>query len=256
MKIAVCYNLEKAEAQAVVQSVQSVLEGLGIEFYSPRSTIEPATDLICVVGGDGTLFTYAHYAVDYDLPVWFINAGSVGFLAESHEGLLGRAERLLKGDYTLDARSLLSVTCADSHYLALNDVCLMRDTRHLQTITLEVAMDGERVAYYRGDGALICTAMGSTGYALSAGAPVMAPNAKGMLFTPICAHSLLAKPVLFGEESTVTLRAEQAAVLFVDGVSRGVVDQAVVSVTGSARTVHFVRTEAQSFFAKIGGKLL
>jgi len=256
VKIAICYNSEKSEAQTVARSLQSVLTGLGIDFYSVREVIEPATDVLCVVGGDGTLFTYAHFALEYDLPIWFINAGSVGFLAESHEGLSARAARLNSGDYSLDARPLLAVSCGDRAYLALNDVCLMRDTRHLQTITLSVAMGGEQVARYRGDGALVCTAMGSTGYALSAGAPIMAPNAEGMLFTPICAHSLAVKPVLFGRDSTVRLCALEPAVLFVDGVSKGVVDGLDVVVRGSDRAVRFVRTEAQSFFAKIGSKLL
>lgn len=256
MKVAICYNLEKTEAQSVVQALQSVLAQSGIEFYSVERAIEPATDLLCVVGGDGTLFTYAHFALAHDLPIWFINAGSVGFLAESHEGLAERAARLARGEYMLERRAMLEVTVGEKRYVALNDVCLMRDTRHLQTISLEVATGAETVTHYRGDGALVCTAMGSTGYALSAGAPILAPSARGMLFTPICAHSLLAKSVVFGPEDVVYLRSEQSAVLFVDGVSRGVVDGKDVVVAQSAEEVRFVRTERQSFFAKIGSKLL
>lgn len=256
VKFAVCLNEEKSEAQAVARSLCEVLRREGVAFYTARQSLEADTDVVCVVGGDGTLFSYAHLAVEASLPIWFINAGSVGFLAESTADLSARVARIEAGDYRLDSRELLSVTWGDRRYLALNDVCLMRDTKHLQTITLTVSTDAETVAAYRGDGALVCTALGSTGYALSAGAPIMAPSAHGMMFTPICAHSLLAKSVLFGEADRVHLRSAEPSVLFVDGVYTGLVEDREVVVALSDAKVSFVRTEGQSFFEKVGGKLL
>jgi len=240
----------------VEEALQAVLASAGVGYYHVEDGLRPDTDIVCVIGGDGTLFTYAHFALDKDVPIWFINAGSVGFLAESSVDLPERVGRLKAGDYTCLTRDLLAVEVGERTYTALNDVCLMRDTQHLQTVTLEVSCADETVAAYRGDGALVCTAMGSTGYALSAGAPIMSPNAKGMLFAPICAHSLLAKPVLFGAEDKVYLRCTESAVLFVDGVNCGTVEGIPVEVTVSARTVKFVCTERRAFFAKIGSKLL
>lgn len=256
VKIAICRNLEKAESLTVMTNLCDALAKVGISYYTPKDGLDADTDVLCVVGGDGTLFANAHLAVAKGLPIWFINAGSVGFLAESSADFEARAARLKTGKYRVVQRDLLSVTAEDKHYVAMNDVCLMRDTQHLQTVTLEVTSAGQAVACYRGDGALVCTALGSTGYALSAGAPIMSPNAKGMMFVPICAHSMSAKSVLFGVEDSVCLGCKEAAVLFVDGLNCGTVANPSVEVKIDERKVCFVVTEEQSFFAKVSTKLL
>jgi NAD+ kinase len=256
VRIAICRNLEKTEALTVAGQLQSILAEAGIACYFVEGTLMPDTDMLCVVGGDGTLFTYAHLALDADLPIWFINAGSVGFLAESSSALSARVAKVATGAYSLATRDTLVAQWGGKRYTALNDICLMRDTQHLQTVTMTVSTDAEQVAHYRGDGALVCTPMGATGYALSAGAPLMSPSSRGMLYMPICAHSLLAKPIVFGKDEGVTLHCLEQAGFFVDGVLCGNVEDASITVRLGRKKVRFVVTEPQTFFAKIGNKLL
>lgn len=230
----------------------------GISFYSQPPLMEDA-DILCVVGGDGTLFKYAPYALEMGIPIWFVNAGSVGFLAEDSNDIAdldARVAAIAEGKYTLEQRDLLEAHVGDQTYVALNDVCLMRDTRQLQTVTLDVHLGREQVAAYRGDGAIVCTAMGSTGYALSAGAPIMSPTATGMMFVPICPHSLLSKPVIFGPQDAVALHCKEGAALFVDGVHMCDRPDLAVTVRMAPTKVRFVRTRAPEFFARIGKKLL
>ena len=257
VRIAICRNDEKIESRTILQSLTEALAHEGIAFYAMQdNALAPDTDMLCVIGGDGTLFAAAHSAIDMDVPIWFINAGSVGFLAESSANLAARVARIAAGDYELISRDLLDVVDADGKcYRALNDVCLMRDTIRLQTVTLTVTAGDERVSHFRGDGALVCTALGSTGYALSAGAAIMAPNAKGMMFVPIAAHSLSALPVLFGEDTVLNLSCVEDAELFVDGVNCDYTG-GEVQVRTSDKKVRFVVTEKQVFFAKISTKLL
>ena len=256
VKIAICRNDEKTDSQSIQQSLIEAFAREGVAFYvSHEGALLPDTDMLCIIGGDGTLFAAAHRAIEADVPIWFINAGSVGFLAESSAHLAERVARIVAGDYDLNSRDLLDVEVGDKRYSALNDVCLMRDTIRLQTVHLTVMAGDECVSRFRGDGALVCTALGSTGYALSAGATIMAPNAKGMMFVPIAAHSLSALPVLFGEDTVLDLSCVEDAELFVDGVNCDYVG-GDVRVRTSAKKVRFVVTEKQVFFAKISTKLL
>ncbi len=255
MKIAVCRNREREESLAIQSALCEALAKEGVDFYLATDALLPQTDILCVLGGDGTLFAYAHLALAMDIPIWFINAGSVGFLAESSEDLPARAAQIAARRYTIAERDLLEVKAGDARYTALNDACLMRDTSRLQTVTLTATTCDETVARYRGDGALVCTPMGSTGYAFSAGAPIVAPDGQGMLFVPIAAHSLSARPVLFGPSAVLTLSCQEGAELFVDGVNRSHIGD-VVEVRLSQRKVRFVLTEKPSFFAKISTKLL
>ena len=256
VRIAICRNDEKKDSNAICRALTDAFDKEGIDFYALEGALAPRTDLLCVVGGDGTLFAAAHSAIEADVPIWFINAGSVGFLAESTQDLEARVARVARRDYELISRDLLDVEDADGRcYRALNDVCLMRDTIRLQTVTLTVTAGEEQVSHFRGDGALICTALGSTGYALSAGATIMAPNAKGMMYVPIAAHSLSALPVLFGEDTVLNLSCVEEAELFVDGVNCDYTG-GEVQVRISDKKVRFVVTEKQVFFAKISTKLL
>ena len=255
MKIAICPNFEKQESLHVEKEFCAILAAKSVSFYRVDDALQSDTDLLCVIGGDGTLFAYAPLAIEAGIPIWFINAGSVGFLAESSHDLEARIDTICAGRYATEDYDLLAVSVDGETSLAMNDVCLMRDTKQLQTITLSVTVGGELVARYRGDGALVCTARGSTGYAMSAGAAIMAPHAKGMMFTPICAHSMLARSVVFGEEDRIGLQCTEGAVLFVDGVYRQATAQAV-DVTVSPRKAVFVVTERQLFFEKVNRKLL
>ena len=211
------------------------------------------TDLIAVIGGDGTVLKVVPQAIEKDLPIWPINAGILGFLTEDAGDLAVKLSRLACGDYRLDRRDTLAVTYLGATRYALNDVCIMRLTDRLQTVTVHLDYRGERISY-RGDGAVVSTPSGSTGYSLSSGGPIIAPDVRAIMFAPICAHSMRLRHMVFAPDATLQIGCEGSGVLFVDGIewAQG---EPTVTVRMSDRMVTFLRFDNEGYFAKIDAKL-
>ncbi len=183
----------------------------GFDFSSNEETITRelvgAAQGILVLGGDGTLLRVARETDDMDIPLLGINLGTVGFLTEGEPGNLPELlDRLIRDDFSVEHRMMLSGVVKKSDgscykKCALNDIVISR-AGFSRLIGLNVYVDGKLLDTYEADGVVVATPTGSTGYSLSAGGPIVSPNASLIVITPVSPHSLTSKSiVLSGDES-------------------------------------------------------
>ncbi|HJC40791.1 MAG TPA: NAD(+)/NADH kinase [Candidatus Intestinimonas pullistercoris] len=235
----------------------------GQDYRDMQEELKTADLLLCF-GGDGTILHAAKDALPYDIPVLGVNMGSVGFMAELEHGELELLTRLAEKKYTIEHRMLLDVAVRRGREvlfrdLALNDAVVTKGAV-ARVIDLSVRGDGVHVYEFSGDGVILATPTGSTAYSMSAGGPIVEPTAENILVTPICAHSLQAKPLVMGRDRVVSVRigrqARKTAYLSVDGgrafrLSGG----DVVEVRRSRRVTRLVRLMDHSFYEIINQKL-
>lgn len=177
-------------------------------------------DLAVVLGGDGTALGAARHLAAHDIPMISVNVGGhLGFLAESAE-VVGDFEkvwqRLLEDRFAVQQRMMLQAEChmgasgnferVSDRYYALNEMCVKpASPNRMITSTLEVEIDGEIVDQYQGDGLLISSPTGTTGYTVSANGPIVHPGMHAIIVTPICPMSLSSRPVVLPPGSTVSV---------------------------------------------------
>ena len=169
-------------------------------------------DLVLVFGGDGSILSVARRLRGNPIPVFGVNMGRLGFLAETSPGELRRTlPSVLRGDCVLSPRMMLQVSVprksGAEHFLALNDAVLLRQPK-ASMLSVRVTVSGEEVALYRGDGLIVSTATGSTGYSLSAGGPILSERLKAMIVTPICPHTLANRPIVVSGDESLEISAE------------------------------------------------
>lgn len=222
MKVAVLPNLDKRGSAEVVEKLGVILKNEGIEGYLPdniaganfkhlpEEQLYKIADFIITIGGDGTIIRYAKRAAFDNKPVLGINAGRMGYLANIEQNELGLISKLKTGEYFVENRMMLSVSVVENgkklaEYNALNDAVITSGFIS-RIIDISVAV-GRDYINYRADGLILSTPTGSTAYSMSAGGPIIDPLTQNMCITPICSHSLSAKPILLGTENTVRLKA-------------------------------------------------
>ncbi|MCY3021484.1 MAG: NAD(+)/NADH kinase [Planctomycetota bacterium] len=167
-------------------------------------------DLALVFGGDGSILAAARRLYGNPVPVLGVNLGQLGFLAETSAAELKLTlPRVLRGDYVLSPRMMLRVRPAGPgrDYVALNDAVLLRQPK-ASMMTMDVRVSGEEVARYKGDGLIVSTATGSTGYSLSAGGPILSERLKALIVTPVCPHTLANRPIVLSGDETLEVWAE------------------------------------------------
>jgi NAD+ kinase len=186
-----------AEALVLIARERGVTTRVIKQFPLPTGWLADA-DACCVIGGDGTLLGVVRDCAHKQVPIIGVNRGSLGFLTTySAEEMRSQFPALLAGGYRLTHRSLLTCsTGPGQHDLALNDV-LLKDERNSHLVRLEVYADDELVTDYYSDGLIFATPTGSTAYNLSAGGPLIHPDAEVIAMTPICPHTLSNRSIIF-----------------------------------------------------------
>ena len=222
------------------------------------------TDAVIVLGGDGTILREAVICAKMNIPVMGVNLGRVGFMTETElDNVEENIKRLIVGDYEIQERMMMSIELVNkgrvNKYLALNDLVVSKPDA--QMINVNIFADGEKITEYIADGTIISTPTGSTGYSLSAGGPVADPMCEMFLATPVCAHTLLARPAVMSakKEITVTLfeGANKLADVTVDGVVVGrleVGDSAVIKKANEK--FRLIKFKKQSFYDIMTAKLV
>ena len=270
MKLELCPNPLRDREYEYTRRVASLLRDLGAELWcaaampamegvTPCSCEKP--DMLLVLGGDGSIMRGAKHAAEQDIPILGINLGRVGYLAEINADELGMLEAVLRGDYVIEHRMMLDVAVKRqgsvllSRRIALNDAVVShgRVSRLLET---EVLCDGNSLGQYHSDGFIVTTPTGSTAYSLSAGGPILDPSLCGIGLTPICPHSLTARPIIVPERSVIEIRYlsadRETAHLTVDGVETAeLIPDDTVEIRRSAMTtklVRLVRDRQKSFY--------
>ena len=159
------------------------------------------TDLTVVIGGDGTILSAAKPCSKRDIPVLGVNMGKVGYMSGVEVGELDLLKKLFSGDYRCEKRMMLDVQINNgATETALNDVVICHQMQK-RMISLSLSENNKSLGNFRADGLILSTPTGSTAYSLSAGGPVMDPGLELILSVPICAHSLGARPIVFGRDS-------------------------------------------------------
>ena len=220
-------------------------------------------DLLIVLGGDGTILSGLDRAIPYDTPILGVNLGRLGFLTGLETSEMDKAtiDRLLAGDYAIDLRTTMAVEGQDHLRLfALNDIIITRATPYVQMLSLEYEANGALVDCISGDGLIVATATGSTAYSLSAGGPVVLPGLDCFLLTPVCAHTLNARPVVVSADERITVR-----VLDDRGGAQAVLDgrrvlplpseRPEITIYRSPRQARFVRLREKNYFGLLRNKL-
>jgi NAD+ kinase len=183
------------------------------------------TELVLVLGGDGTILRAAELARGAHVPLLGINLGRVGFLAEAESSHLDdTVDHVLARDYTVEERLTIDVTATLGGTLlgegwALNEVSVEKGDR-ARMLDVVVEVDGRPLSRWGCDGVLAATPTGSTAYAFSAGGPIVWPGVEALLVVPVSAHALFARPMVVAPSSIVALEVTSSgtdAVLACDG---------------------------------------
>ena len=210
--IGIIRNMDMAESGENARLLEKYLKEKGAAcFISPTGEDLPEDCLFALVlGGDGTLLRAAKAVIDRQLPLLGINLGHLGYLAEVETGsMFAAVDRVLEGNYTIERRMMLEgrlIRDGEVIYedLALNEIVVNR-LGSLRSYVTKNYVNGEFLNSYSADGVIIATATGSTGYNLSAGGPIVAPDAEMILLTPLAAHSLISRSIIFSGSDTITV---------------------------------------------------
>ena len=223
----------------------------------------PNADVIICFGGDGTILHMAKAATRYDLPILGVNIGTMGFMAELESTELSKLTSLASGEYTIDSRMMLDVTVQRDrdiifHELCLNDVVVTKGAV-ARMVHLSVACDGVEVMECGGDGVIVATPTGSTAYSLSAGGPIVEPEAHSILLTPICAHDMMSRSIVTSDKRVITLEltrnARRNAFLSVDGGKALKLNMGdVTTVRKSQKETKLIRLKQRSFYDVVNAK--
>lgn len=167
------------------------------------SVIPEDTDLVIVLGGDGTMLQAARSIAYQDIPLVGVNLGTMGYLAEVEEsGIDDALERILKGWYEIEDRMMLRGALEGKKDYSLNDIIVTR-YQGVATIGYNIYVNDQFLCSYYADGLVVSTPTGSTGYNMSAGGPIIEPSANMILVTPICPHTLNSRSLVFSPNTKI-----------------------------------------------------
>ncbi|MFZ5943407.1 MAG: NAD(+)/NADH kinase [Bacillota bacterium] len=276
-KIGLIINYNKKQPVQLGKEIFQWLSNHHIEVYAP---VEDATflelagleqgdfcskvDMVMVLGGDGTFLRAARFIAGYEIPILGVNLGFLGFLTEIEvKDVYIYLEKLLNGDFYIEERMMLSGHVKRNNqwvgkFHALNDFVINKGS-FARLITLDVFLGDEFVASYAADGVIVATPTGSTAYSLSAGGPIVHPALDVCILTPICPHSLYARPIISPPEKIVkvSVRAVKAeAMLTVDGqYGFKLEDQDEVWIEKADYVTRLIRVRGRKFFQVLREKL-
>jgi len=175
----------------------------------------PNADAIVCFGGDGTILHTAKAATRRNIPILGVNIGTMGFLAELESSEIGSLSQLASGAYKLDPRMMLDVTIQRDRDIIFHDICLndvaITKGAVARIVYLSVECDGVQALSCGSDGIIVSTPSGSTAYNLSAGGPIVEPDARNMIITPICAHDMVSRCIVTSDRRVITVRMTQNA---------------------------------------------
>lgn len=214
-------NPKRPETEKARVRIAKIADSMGFSYTfhdGEDSGIPIDADAFVVIGGDGSLIRVAHTACRYDIPIIGVHCGRVGFLTELNEEEIGPAlSRFREGDYSVSLRSMLDLKVNDGEPVpCLNDVLVYKHSFSGVT-QLDISINHDTVGTFFGDGIVVATPTGATGYSLSAGGPVAASGLEAMIITPICPHTLHFRPIVAPIDATVTIRSSEKSFVAGDG---------------------------------------
>lgn len=218
--------------------------------------------VLFVLGGDGTILTVASECAKRSVKIIGINYGHLGFLTEFEQEKLGEAVELVcSGKFSIRKRNMLEISCGGKSFLALNDLVIQRSTSGVNfsnTVDLRAEIDGSIVDNFLSDGIIVSTPTGSTAYSLSAGGSILTPDLNAFIMTPICAHSLHSRPVVYNDNSVLNIShtGKTPLNIIIDGkIADTVYGPMLAEVKKSKYYAEFITRDDKDFFKKLFIKL-
>lgn len=261
MKLAIYMRNPALEREERIVRLVAALEAGGCVITPVKTRGELlASDagMLLAVGGDGTFLSAAELVADSGIPVLGVNAGRLGFLSENAPDAV--AEAILSGKMSIEDRPVLKVSCDaigdDVWPYAFNEVTVHRNGAAM--LGVDVRLDGEQLPTYWADGLLVATSSGSTAYSLSVGGPIVIPESKVLIVSPIAPHNLNVRPLIIPDDMTVELdlQSRDASVtLTMDNRTVEVLPGAHVSIKVAQFSLKRVRLAKSDFIRALTEKL-
>ena len=233
-----------------------------LRFHKLDRELNNADGVICF-GGDGTILHIAKTATRRGLPILGVNIGTMGFMAELESGELDKLSQLVTGDYTLDRRMMLDVTVQRDrdiifHDIGLNDVVITKGAV-ARIVHLSIQCDNVQAMECSGDGVIISTPTGSTAYNISAGGPIVEPESKNIIITPICSHDVGTRCIVTSDKRVITTQivrnSRRNAFLSVDGGKSLRLNMGDVTIVKKSNLeTKLIRLKDRSFFDVVNTK--
>lgn len=250
-----------AAADAISNAVPELkLEARGLSL----DNLAEKSELLIILGGDGTLLKIASRLQERAKPLAAVNTGSLGFLTSVTSDETDRLVKALSdSSFEISHRRILSATLkhgdqAEQTFTALNELVISRGTTS-RTVHVEARVDNQFVNHYSGDGLIVATPTGSTAYSMSAGGPIVHPQAPVLIITPVCPHALANRAIVVSDSSQIELRVadqRQPLYLTVDGQNIAeLCSEASIRITRGEFELPLVTLKDASFFKVLKGKL-
>lgn len=277
MTIAIFGNARKTSTPDEVAHLLDFMQSRGVDVvlsaelrhelelrdYANFSTCEEPIDFALSVGGDGTFLTTAALIGNRNIPIVGINIGHKGFLADVQTSEVDVImDQLIRGDYTIEQRSLLNVTCDQNIEIsmpnALNEIAILKQGLS-SMLMVNAVVNNQPLTTYKADGLVIATPTGSTAYNMSIGGPILMPQARGILLSPIASHSLTMRPIVIPDDWEIDLDVHSrngSFMVSVDGRSQILNDNIHLHIAKAPYTIKVVQVGHNSFIQSLKDKLL
>ena len=280
MKIAVIPNLTREKAAPITRSLLTALAALGVKTllseqyrgvfpeangaFLPEAALFAEADIIMPVGGDGSVIRAGKRAAVNGKRILGVNAGNLAYLCGLDPTEFGLLPRLLSGEFTIQRRMLLQADIYKGEALAstelcLNDIVFCRGQK-IGLVDLSVQADEKPIADYIADGVIFATPTGSTAYSFSAGGPVIEPDMKCILLTPICPHALTSRQVVFTEDAVLSAHVLPESTLkcymTVDGQNHiPISSDDIITVRKAPKALQLIILKEKNFYTLLNEKL-
>ncbi len=263
-RLAVYVREDKFTSDPEFTGLMDELRTAGFSLYmvKTREDLLDGTSVLISAGGDGTLLSAAALVGDSGIPVLGVNFGRLGFLSENKPDEICRA--LVKGDYSIERRTLLKAditpetgcSTVECWPYALNEFTVHRSGA--ATLGVNVCIDGNRLPVYWSDGLLVATSSGSTAYSLSVGGPIVLPDSKVLIISPIAPHNLNVRPLIVPDTSKIEISfvSRDRNVLFTaDNRNEEISSDSAIFISMARFSLNRVRLNSSNFINALTGKL-
>lgn len=233
--------------------------------FTCHTELDSSFEMLISIGGDGTILRAATLVRDSGVPILGINAGRLGFLASvQKENIATFLQFVIDRKYTISRRTLLSLSCStpnesiEEMNFAMNEITVSRkDTTSM--ITIDTYLNDEYLNSYWADGLIISTPTGSTGYSLSCGGPILTPDVKSLVITPIAPHNLTARPLVVPDETEIRLKVtgrEANYLVSLDSRVTSVKNESILILKKNPFQINMVEIPEETFLKTLRNKLL
>jgi NAD+ kinase len=262
-RIGILHHPKVAESQPLASEIEAWLAQRQMTTWQASSYDDErlsqmvgGSDLLVVLGGDGSLLRAASFSSKCDVPIFGINLGRVGFLSEAQpDNWPEKLDRVLSGDCWMENRLMLSARIRRNGrilhtFSVLNDVVVGRG-HQARVVRFQLHVDGDHVTNYTADALIVATPTGSTAYSMAAGGPLLPPQLPNFVVVPVAPHLTFDRAIIFHEQAeiTITVHMDHQAYLTPDGTD-GILleDEDVVLVTKAEDSCKFARVESSGYF--------